>query len=98
MQGIVLKMEPGAEYLVLRDKKVIQIWHPPGTSFCAWNEGNVTGREVLGRRGEGEVDICKRSNFPSVLPLKRTLQKCKEACLLVILCKSVGRSVVFYPF
>ena len=55
MQGIVLKMEPGAEYLVLRDKKVIQIWHPPGTSFCAWNEGNVNREGGTGakRRGRG---------------------------------------------
>ena len=55
MQGIVLKMEPGAEYLVLRDKKMIQIWHPPGTSFRAWNEGNVNREGGIGgkRRGRG---------------------------------------------
>ena len=43
MQSIVLEMGPGAEYLVLRDEKVTQIWHPPGTSFRAGNEGNING-------------------------------------------------------
>lgn len=33
------KMGPGAECFALRDEKKIQIWHPPGTPFCAGNEG-----------------------------------------------------------
>ena len=55
MQGIVLKMEPGAEYLVLRDRNVIQIWQSPGTSFCTRNEGNVNreGRYWGGGEGDG---------------------------------------------
>lgn len=87
MQSIVLKMGPGAEYLVLRDEKLTQIWHPPGTSFRAGNEGNINGegaRERGKRRGtEREVYICKQSNFPSVLdgPKKNFTRKCRKACL-----------------
>lgn len=36
---LFLKMGPGAECFALRDKEKIQIWHLPGTPFCAGNEG-----------------------------------------------------------
>ena len=56
MQGIVFKMEPGAEYLVLRDRNMIQIWQSPGTSFCAQNEGNVNREGRSGRESSTSVN------------------------------------------